>query len=201
MHPSIWQVVEAASVFAAGTGPPIQSPPAFPPTFFPNEVQRTAFPFDVDACEEHFEARLPAFFAACKHLGTKGISGNYGDLQATHLLNTVLLDDIKKPSSQALQSLPNSNRCAAIYARANLPADHGPVAKEDIFTPNQLKALKAASTARTEELVAEDAFANAQRKRKATTGKPRRHPLFTCRSAALRDGYELGSPLCKAKVV
>lgn len=64
-----------------------------------------------------------------------------------------------------------------------------------------LHTLKANSKARSEKFAAEDALANAQRKRKATTGKPRRHLILVCASAALRDGHEVGSASCDAKVV
>lgn len=104
------RVVEAASNYASGTGPAIRSVPVSPPTLFPNQLHLTAHPIDAVTCEEDVEANKPVLFAACRACGTSGILSAYRVIQLTHVLNTLLLYDARKPDWLQLHALPFPSR-------------------------------------------------------------------------------------------
>ncbi|PWN26788.1 hypothetical protein BDZ90DRAFT_192172 [Jaminaea rosea] len=125
-----------------------------------------------------------------KFWGTPGLRAAYKDVQLTHILNALLLQDMNKAGWRQLKGLTASERGGAISEWAELEKK-APVTQADVLTPEQLQRLAAKSKERGKEFRAKGTFANAPLK--ATHAAKGTILRVLCRGAADKEGPKKGS--------
>lgn len=127
---------------------------------------------------------------ATKFWGKPGLRAVYKDVQLTHILNALLLEDMNKAGWHQLKALTASERAGAIVEWAKLEKK-APVTQADVLTPEQLQPLAAKSKERGKEFRAKGTFANAPLK--ATHAAKGTNLRVLCRGAADREGLKKGT--------
>lgn len=164
-HRTIWAAVIAAD--SSSTSASASSAPSASSSSFSPAAAWPAFKFSMKrnyvhahttkkAAEAHFREHKEELRAALKTLDAKDISTTafYSEHAVTHVIFTLLEDDMDRPGWLRIFERPRAQRDMALHKFAYLAPDHGTIMATDLFDKDHLEEMREESKAATAKIKA-----------------------------------------------